>query len=38
MHASYDSAIVNQFTLVNITATNVGTVANGSAKAVILFV
>lgn len=38
MSASYDSAVVNQFTLVNVSATNVGTVINGSAKAVILFV
>jgi hypothetical protein len=38
MHASYDSTLVNQFSLINVSATNVGTVASGSAKAVILFV
>lgn len=37
MHVSYDSTVINQFTLVNVTATNVGTVVNGSARAVILF-
>lgn len=37
MHMSYNVTLPNQFTLVNITATNVGTVADGSARAVILF-
>ena len=37
MYASYDTQTSNQFTLVNVTATNVGTVSNGQARAVIIF-
>jgi hypothetical protein len=37
MYASYDTTQPNQFTLVNVTATNVGTVANGQARAVMIF-
>jgi hypothetical protein len=37
MHMSYNITLPNQFTLVNVTATNVGTVADGQARAVILF-
>jgi hypothetical protein len=37
MNMSYNVTTPNQFTLVNVTATNVGTVADGQARAVILF-
>ncbi len=37
MYVSYDTTALNQFTLVNVTATNVGTVAHGQARAVIIF-
>lgn len=37
MNMSYDTTVVAQFTINNITPTNVGTVAGGNAKAVVLF-
>ena len=37
MNMSYDTVLPTKFTLNNITPTNVGTVATGSAKAVVLF-
>jgi len=37
MNMSYDTLITNQFVLNNVTATNVGTVADGSARAVIVY-
>lgn len=37
MSATYDTTTPNQITLVNINATNVGTTANGQAKAVLIF-
>jgi hypothetical protein len=37
MNMSYDTTSPTQFTLNNITPTNVGTVAGGNAKAVVLF-
>lgn len=38
MNMTYNTSVSNQFVLNNITPTNVGTVANGSAKAVVFFV
>lgn len=38
MYVSYDTTQVNQFQLVNVIATNVGTVANGAARAILIFV
>ena len=37
MNMSYDTTLVNQFVLNNVTATNVGTVADGSARVVIVY-
>lgn len=37
MNMTYDLGIPNQFSLVNVTSTNVGTVANGQSRAVIVF-
>jgi len=37
MYVSYDTMHANQFQLVNVIATNVGTVANGAARAILIF-
>jgi hypothetical protein len=37
MYVSYDTDQVNQLVLVNVTATNAGTVSNGQARAVLIF-
>jgi hypothetical protein len=37
MNVSYDTSVTTQFNLNNVTPTNVGTVAGGNARAIVLF-